>query len=149
MKYRKKQEDITKKEKMHFKLLLSGGDNKMDFIDELKQFSSQVSKIKDSLQTEEATKMSLILPFFQLLGYNVFAVSYTHLDVYKRQDVSSAEITGGENPSVDNEGYSDALLLLEPYRWNTICVDTDSTDVHNVLSAYMQRDVYKRQQKSW
>ena len=72
MKYRKKQEDITKKEKMHFKLLLSGGDNKMDFIDELKQFSSQVSKIKDSLQTEEATKMSLILPFFQLLGYNVF-----------------------------------------------------------------------------
>ena len=44
----------------------------MDFIDELKQFSSQVSKIKDSLQTEEATKMSLILPFFQLLGYNVF-----------------------------------------------------------------------------
>ena len=54
-------------------------------------------------------------------------------------DVSSAEITGGENPSVDNEGYSDALLLLEPYRWNTICVDTDSTDVHNVLSAYMQR----------
>lgn len=44
----------------------------MDFIDELKQFSSRVGMLKDGLATEEATKMSLIVPFFQLLGYDVF-----------------------------------------------------------------------------
>lgn len=44
----------------------------MDFIDTLKQFSLRVEKLKDSIQTEEATKMSLIVPFFQMLGYDVF-----------------------------------------------------------------------------
>jgi hypothetical protein len=44
----------------------------MDFIDELKQFSARVTKVKDQISTEEATKMSLIVPFFQLLGYDVF-----------------------------------------------------------------------------
>lgn len=44
----------------------------MDFIDELKQFSNRVLKIRDAITTEEATKNSLILPFFQLLGYDVF-----------------------------------------------------------------------------
>ncbi len=45
----------------------------MDFIDILKQFASQAIKKKDQLQTEEATKMALIMPFFsQVLGYDVF-----------------------------------------------------------------------------
>lgn len=44
----------------------------MDFIDELKQLSTRVTKLKDTVDTEEGTKMSLILPFFQILGYDVF-----------------------------------------------------------------------------
>jgi len=44
----------------------------MDFIDEIKQFSARVQKLKDQIPTEEATKMSLIVPFFQILGYDVF-----------------------------------------------------------------------------
>ncbi len=44
----------------------------MDFIDQVKQFSTRVQKIKDQITTEEATKMSLIVPFFQMLGYDVF-----------------------------------------------------------------------------
>lgn len=44
----------------------------MDFIDKLKQFSTRVEKLKDQIGTEEATKMSLIIPFFQMLGYDVF-----------------------------------------------------------------------------
>ncbi|EAC6474447.1 endonuclease, partial [Listeria monocytogenes] len=32
----------------------------------------RVSTLKDSIATEEATKTSLIMPFFQLLGYDVF-----------------------------------------------------------------------------
>ncbi len=44
----------------------------MDFIDHLKQYSNRLSDIMGGIQTEEATKMSMIVPFFQLLGYDVF-----------------------------------------------------------------------------
>lgn len=44
----------------------------MDFIDQLKQFSKRVESLKDSIQTEEATKTSIIMPFFSMLGYDVF-----------------------------------------------------------------------------
>lgn len=44
----------------------------MDFKEKLQQYIERLKNIKDSLQTEEATKMSLILPFFQILGYDVF-----------------------------------------------------------------------------
>ena len=44
----------------------------MDFIDSLKQFSIRTENLIDRLQTEEATKTSIIMPFFQLLGYDVF-----------------------------------------------------------------------------
>ena len=44
----------------------------MEFKDELRKYTERLENIKDTLQTEEATKMSLIFPFFQLLGYDVF-----------------------------------------------------------------------------
>ncbi|GHU77860.1 endonuclease [Clostridia bacterium] len=44
----------------------------MDFIDQVRQLATRVARLKDSIATEEATKMSLILPFFQALGYDVF-----------------------------------------------------------------------------
>lgn len=44
----------------------------MDFIDLLKQFSKRVETLKDSVQTEEATKTAIIMPFFSMLGYDVF-----------------------------------------------------------------------------
>lgn len=44
----------------------------MEFKDELKKYTGRLETIKDTLQTEETTKMSLIVPFFQLLGYDVF-----------------------------------------------------------------------------
>ncbi len=44
----------------------------MDFIDQLRQFSKRVEALKGNLQTEEATKTALIMPFFAMLGYDVF-----------------------------------------------------------------------------
>lgn len=44
----------------------------MDFIDQLKLFANRVGKMKEQIQTEEATKTSIIMPFFQLLGYDIF-----------------------------------------------------------------------------
>ncbi|CAD5898835.1 MAG: type I restriction endonuclease [Bacilli bacterium] len=42
------------------------------FKEDLKFLSNRVSTLKESIGTEEATKTSLIMPFFQLLGYDVF-----------------------------------------------------------------------------
>ena len=44
----------------------------MEFEEKLNQFVERVKKVKDSINTEEATKTSLIMPFFSLLGYDVF-----------------------------------------------------------------------------
>jgi hypothetical protein len=44
----------------------------MDFKDSIKQIADRVEKLKDNLQTEEATKNALIMPFLQALGYDVF-----------------------------------------------------------------------------
>lgn len=47
-------------------------DATMDFIDQLRQFSTRVASMKDNILTEEATKTSIIMPFFSMLGYDVF-----------------------------------------------------------------------------
>lgn len=44
----------------------------MDFKDQIKQLGSRIEKLKDSIQTEEATKNAFIMPFLQYLGYDVF-----------------------------------------------------------------------------
>ena len=44
----------------------------MEFNEQIKQFSERVAMLKDTISTEEATKMSLVVPMFQILGYDVF-----------------------------------------------------------------------------
>ena len=44
----------------------------MGFNEDIKELAQRLSEISKSINTEEATKTSIILPFFQLLGYNVF-----------------------------------------------------------------------------
>lgn len=44
----------------------------MGFSEDIKELAKRISQVKDKAMTEEATKMSMILPFFQLLGYDIF-----------------------------------------------------------------------------
>ncbi len=44
----------------------------MDFKDQIKQLGDRVTKLKEQIQTEEATKNAFIMPFLQSLGYDVF-----------------------------------------------------------------------------
>ena len=44
----------------------------MDFKDQIKQLGDRVTKLKEQIQTEEATKNAFIMPFLQTLGYDVF-----------------------------------------------------------------------------
>jgi hypothetical protein len=44
----------------------------MDFIDQLKALAGKVPTLCDLLQTEEATKNALVMPFIRILGYDIF-----------------------------------------------------------------------------
>jgi hypothetical protein len=44
----------------------------MDFIDQLRALASRVENTKSVVQTEEATKNAMVMPFIHALGYNVF-----------------------------------------------------------------------------
>ena len=44
----------------------------MDFIDTIRQFSNRVESLYEKIKSEEATKTSLVMPFFTVLGYDVF-----------------------------------------------------------------------------
>lgn len=44
----------------------------MEFKDALKNYINRIETLKDTVATEESTKMALIVPFFQILGYDVF-----------------------------------------------------------------------------
>lgn len=44
----------------------------MDFKDQIKQLAERTSKLKTQILTEEATKNAFIMPFLQILGYDVF-----------------------------------------------------------------------------
>lgn len=44
----------------------------MDFKDAIKQLADRVEKLKENIQTEEATKNAFIMPFINALGYDVF-----------------------------------------------------------------------------
>ena len=42
----------------------------MDFIDQIKELSVQISEQLEYVQNEEATKTALIIPFIRTLGYD-------------------------------------------------------------------------------
>ena len=44
----------------------------MEFEEKIKEFSKRVENLQKYIATEEATKTSLVMPFFQILGYDVF-----------------------------------------------------------------------------
>ena len=44
----------------------------MDLIDHLQALAARAEQTGDSLTNEEATKMALIAPFIQALGYDIF-----------------------------------------------------------------------------
>lgn len=53
--------------------------------------------------------------------------------------VAQGAFTAGTDPTVNTEAYSAALVELEPYAFNVICVDSDATAVHAVVEAFINR----------
>lgn len=84
----------------------------MDFIEQVKLLTKTASELKDHLQTEEATKTALILPFFSALGYNVF-------NPFEFLPEPAADVGIKQGEKVDyaimfeKDGQRDPMILIE------------------------------------
>lgn len=84
----------------------------MDFKESLKSLSERASKLKQNLQTEEATKNALIMPFIQALGYDVF----NPLEVVPELDCDLAKKKGEKiDYAIMKDG--EAILVIECKHW--------------------------------
>jgi Uncharacterized conserved protein len=92
----------------------------MDFKDEIKLFGDRVEKLKDQIQTEEATKNAFIMPFIKALGYDVF----NPFEVVP-EFVADIGIKKGEKVDYAILRDSEPCILIECKHWG------ESLDPHN------------------
>lgn len=55
------------------------------------------------------------------------------------ETVSQSAFTKGANPQTTAGDYSNAFAQVEPYEFNTICLDTEDTAVHLLLQSFVNR----------
>lgn len=85
----------------------------MDFKDQIKGLSDRVESLKNSIQTEEATKNAFIMPFIQSLGYDVF----NPLEVVP-EFVADIGLKKGEKIDYAIFQNSNPTILIECKHWN-------------------------------
>lgn len=92
----------------------------MDFKDQIKILGDRVAKLKDQIQTEEATKNAFIMPFLQALGYDVF----NPIEVVP-EFISDIGIKKGEK--IDYAIFRDGVptILIECKHWS------QNLDIHD------------------
>lgn len=77
----------------------------MEFQEKIKDFAKKVPDLVENAQSEEATKMSLVIPLFGLLGYNIFdptefCPEFTaDVGIKKKEKVDYAILDNG-NPTI-------------------------------------------------
>lgn len=84
----------------------------MDFKDSIFQLADRVMALKESIQTEEATKNAFIMPFIQILGYDVF----NPLEVVPEMDCDIAKKKGEKiDYAIMKDGVP--IMLIECKHW--------------------------------
>lgn len=53
--------------------------------------------------------------------------------------VSQSAFVNGTNPQTTTGDYSNAFAQVEPYEFNTICLDTEDTEIHLLLQSFVNR----------
>lgn len=72
-------------------------------------------------------------------GSEYFTLTKLADSTHALASVSQASITPGTDPTITNQSYSDAFEALEPYRWNVLAIDTETTAVHALMQLYLER----------
>jgi predicted type IV restriction endonuclease len=92
----------------------------MDIKDQLKNLAERVEKLKADIHTEEATKNAFIMPFIQILGYDVF----NPLEVVPEY-ISDIGIKKGEKVDYAILKDKQPIILIECKHWE------ESLNLHN------------------
>jgi hypothetical protein len=92
----------------------------MDFIDVIKALGEKVSRLKDSILTEEATKNAFVMPFIAALGYDVF----NPFEVVP-EFVADLGIKKGEKVDYCIQKDGQPIIIVECKHWR------EGLDVHN------------------
>lgn len=92
----------------------------MDFSDQLKVLGEKVSRLKDNVLTEEATKSAFVLPFLNALGYDVF----NPFEVIP-EFVADLGIKKGEKVDYCIQKDGVPIIIIECKHWK------ETLDVHN------------------
>ncbi|PTX21144.1 hypothetical protein C8N40_102113 [Pontibacter mucosus] len=92
----------------------------MDFIDVIKALGEKVSRMKDTIQTEEATKNAFVMPFIAALGYDVF----NPLEVIP-EFVADLGIKKGEKVDYCIQKNGKPIIIIECKHWK------EELNVHN------------------
>lgn len=106
----------------------------MDFIEELRNLSARIEKQKDVIQTEEATKMAFVVPFINLLGYDVF----NPIEVVP-EFIADAGVKKGEK--VDYAIFKDdnPIILFECKKYGEDLSDGHSSQLYRYFSVVHAR----------
>lgn len=101
----------------------------MDFIDQLRAIGTQVSRMKETVQTEEATKQAFILPFLNALGYNVFDPTEVVPELCADVGIKKGEKV---DYAIMKEGKP--IMLIEAKHWATKLDNVTPTQLYRYFS---------------
>ena len=106
----------------------------MDFIEGLRNLSARIEKQKDIIETEEATKNAFIMPFINLLGYDVFNPSEVVPEF-------TADIGTKQGEKVDYAIFKDdeVIILIECKRYGADLTDAHTSQLYRYFSVVHAR----------
>ena len=106
----------------------------MDFIEEIRNLSTRIEKQKDLIHTEEATKNAFVMPFINLLGYNVF-------DPTEVVPEFTADVGTKQGEKVDYAIFKDdeVIMLIECKKYGTDLVDVHASQLYRYFSVVHAR----------
>ena len=55
------------------------------------------------------------------------------------ETISQGVFTSGTNPETTTGDYANAFAQIEPYEFNTVCLDTEDTEIHLLLQSFVNR----------
>ncbi|RKU07802.1 restriction endonuclease [Candidatus Poribacteria bacterium] len=106
----------------------------MDFIEELGNLSARITRQRDVIQTEEATKNAFVMPFINLLGYDVFNPTEVVPEF-------TADVGTKQGEKVDYAIFKDdeVIMLIECKKCGTDLSDAHTTQLYRYFSVVHAR----------
>ena len=101
----------------------------MDFIEKIRHLSTKIEKHKDVIQTEEATKTAFVMPFINLLGYDVFNPTEVMPEF-------TADIGTRQGEKVDYAIFKgdEVIMIIECKKYGTDLSNAHTTQLYRYFS---------------